>query len=565
MKKPVLTLLSVFFICATYGQDLEGIGKQKPFVIHGTIGASASYYTSNEPVSTRPPWSWNIYGNFTPQVYGIAMPVSFVVNQYGNSYTQPFGQFGISPTYKWIKLHLGSRAIQMSPLVFDGQSFRGAGIELTPKLLRFAAFYGKLNRKVNEDTTSGKFAQPQFSRTGYGVKLGIGNASHFFDLTYFHAKDDSTSAKIINKGKIQSQENTVIGTSFKTTILKKIVWTGDIAVSGLTDDLSAPDTDSAASSFPENFFGKLMPFKTSTYINMGGQSMVNVHLKSYNTTLGYRRVQPGFKSLGTPYMLNDVELISWANNLNLLQSRLNINAGASNQHNNLKKNLTSQLNTFVGNLNVNAMPTPKVNLNFNYSGYLLHQQDGTLHLKDSVRMNQQVHQLSIMPSYTIFNAVKSHTIAGSANYMILSDRNPATSPFTSSNNLSASLNYTMGLSTKGMNFTLSTLFNQYVQDTNRYLSYGVNLGSSGQFLKERALNVQATVGYMLNESSFSATQSNLTFSANVGYHLKHHSLNVFANYVYTPYNPINDLIAKAISQAVASKNFMGGISYNYSF
>jgi hypothetical protein len=73
-------------------QDLGNIKKQKPFTMSGSIGASANFYNSNETVASRPPFGWNIYG--------IAMPVSFVVNQYGKSYQQPFTMFGISPAYK---------------------------------------------------------------------------------------------------------------------------------------------------------------------------------------------------------------------------------------------------------------------------------------------------------------------------------------------------------------------------------------------------------------------------------------------------------------------------------
>src|SRR3546814_13424720 len=92
------------------------------------------------------------------------MPFSFVVTQYTNSYTQPFSQFGISPSYKWAKLHLGYRNISFSPLLFDGQSFLGGGIELAPKGFYFGAFYGKLNKAISEDTTNMARLQPEYAR-----------------------------------------------------------------------------------------------------------------------------------------------------------------------------------------------------------------------------------------------------------------------------------------------------------------------------------------------------------------------------------------------------------------
>lgn len=547
-------------------QDLSKIGKQKPFTINGSVGASATYYHSNEPMATRPPYGWNIYGNFTPTVYGIALPFSFLVNQYGNSYSQPFSQFGLSPTYKWIKLDLGYRNIQFSPVTFDGQSFRGVGLELTPKMFRFAAFYGKLNRKVNEDTTSGRFKAPQFSRIGYGVKVGVGNTSNYFDLIYFHAKDDSSSATIINKGGYTAQENSVIGSSFRLTLIKKIIFNTDVAVSGLTQDLSMqklaspPDT-----TLMQKLMNRFIPANGSTVVNWAGQSSLQLLLKGYTTTFGYRRVQPDFKSLGTPYMLNDIELMNWINNFNLASGKLNITTSLSDQHNNLSKNLTSEMQVLTGSMNVNAVVSSKFNLNMNYSGYGLRQKDGTEHLKDSVKLNQDIHQFGITPSYTIMGTSHSHTISGNVSYMLLDDKNPATTSFTSSNNLSGSLNYTLGFIKKVSSVTLSGLYSKYTQDTTYYRTLGATVTGSAQVLKSKALSLQGSFGYMMNRSSFGNVQGNFTFSGNVGYHIKHHSLNAYASYIYTPYNPINDVIYKNVPQAVATKNLSGGISYSYSF
>ena len=563
-------IISILFFSACFsvatGQDLGNLKKQKPFTISGSIGASANFYHSNEPIASRPPFAWNLYGNFTPAIYGIALPLSFTINQYGKSYTQPFAQFGLSPTYKWAKLHLGYRSIQFSPVTFDGQSFRGAGIELNPKGFRFAAFYGKLNRKINEDTSSGRFAPPQFSRTGYGVKIGVGNNANYFDLIYFHAKDDSSSAKVINKFNFRPQENTVMGSSFKLTLVKKIVFATDLAISGLTQDIAAAKniTDSANTSLQKLMSG-FDRSNSSTLANWAGQSTLQFILKGYTASLGYRRVQPGFKSLGTPYMLNDIELLNWMNNLNLVNGKLNITAGIAYQHNNLDGKLNSRLNTFTSNLNINAMLSRYFNLNANYSGYQLLQKDGLEKLNDSVRLNQQIHQWSITPSYTIVSSIKTHTISGSINYMLLNDNNPGTKAFTNSNNISGSLNYTLGLVKKASSFTLSGLFSQYTQDTNYYRTYGATIGSSAQVLKNKQLALQGSAGYLFNKSSYGNVQSNLTFSGNISYHIKHHALNAFANYIYTPYNPINNIIYKNVSQAVASKNMAGGISYNYSF
>lgn len=556
--------LGVGTVHCGWAQNLEGISKQKPFKVSGSIGAGATYYSSNEPGLSRPPYSWSVYGSLTAQVYGISLPLSFTVNQYGKSYSQPFSQFGISPTYKWAKLHLGYRYMQFSPLTYDGQSFRGAGIELNPKLFRFAAFYGKLNKKVNEDTSSGRFVQPQFARTGYGLKIGIGNYSSYFDLIYLYAKDDSASAKLINKQLITPQENSVLGTSMKLTLLKKIIFSSDIAVSGLTQNFgdSIPTKDSGVLA---RAFKRIGRTNESTLVDWAGQSSLQLLLKGYTTTIGYRIVRPGFKSLGTPYMLNDVALLNWLNNFNLLSGKLNITTTLSSQHNNLKKTLPTEMQTLVGSISMNALLSRQFNLNLNYAGYRIRQKDGTLRLTDSTRLHQVIHQVNLTPSFITSNTYHSHSVSANAGYMLLDDKNPLSTRSSSSNNSSGSLSYTHGWVKKSVGLSLTGLYNQYRQDTNYYRTLGATIGGNAALLKEKALSVQGAVGYLLNQSSYGNARNNLTFSFNAGYHRQHHSLTLYANYVYTPFNPINNIIYKQVAQAVATKNLAGGISYTYSF
>ncbi len=234
----IICLCSVQFVQA---QNKKGSIKKNAFTIRGTIGASSNFYTSNESFYTRPSFAWNVNGNFVPKINEVSLPLSFIVNQYDKSNTSPHIQIGISPTYKWAKLHLGHRYLHFSPLTYGGQTFKGVGLELNPKQFRFAAFYGRLNKAFNEDTSAGRFRLPQYSRRGYGFKIGIGNSSRFLDVIYFHAKDDSSSASIVNnntKNFVRAQENAVLGSSFKLTILKKLILTGDMAISGLINDLS---------------------------------------------------------------------------------------------------------------------------------------------------------------------------------------------------------------------------------------------------------------------------------------------------------------------------------------
>lgn len=544
---------------------------KKKFSLRGQIGTSSNFYSSNETVYTRPSFAWNANGNFVARINQVDLPFSFVVSQYNKSNSPAHIQFGMTPTYKWIKLHLGYRYINFSPLTYGGQTFKGVGIELNPKQFRFAAFYGRLNKAFNEDTSAGRSRAPQYSRKGYGFKIGIGNSSRFLDVIYFHAKDDSSSATNF-KNSVRAQENSVVGSSFKLTLRKKITWTGDMAISGLIQDLGSKKTNLESSNKSlKKFIDHFLPNNPGTLAAYAGQSSLTFNSRKINSSLSYRRVQPNFKSFGTPYLLNDVELIGLNNNLSIAKGKLNINTNLSHQHNNLDNSRPIELKTRTGNVNINALITQRFSVNMNYSGYNLRQKNGnpkipeSLRLSDTVLLKQRVSQLNIAPSYYITKENKIHFINGNISLQSLKDKNPTTAARTNSNNLSASASYTLSLIKKALSFSLNYLYSRYKQESNSYNSNGVTLGTSAQLLKNKNLNINGNFGYYSNKFSNTGTQKNYSYSANVGYNLRRHSFNLFANYVYSrPNNEIMNAVNKTFPYAVATKNVAGGLSYSYS-
>jgi hypothetical protein len=560
--------VAVFFVQmpALYSQNLEHISKQKPFTISGSVGGGLNFYNSNETSYTRDPFTWNLYGNFTPTIYSVALPFSFVVNQYSRSYATPFAQFGISPTYKWIKLHLGYRVIPMSPFTLDGQSFKGIGIELTPKMFRFAAFYGSLNKAISEDTTSGHLAMPQYGRKGYGFKIGVGTDANHFDLIYFHAKDDSGSIKLINQTEIlRPQENSVIGTSMKFTFLHKIIWSTDLAISALTQDQAAQkvNKDTLYKTLDKIFY-PFIDFRNTTTTSMAGQSTLTFLLKNFTTTFGYRRVQADFKSLGTPYMLNDVEAFQWNGNLILDSGKINLNANLNSQHNDVSKTLSSELHTTTGTLSMGAALSKHANLSAAASIVELNQSDGVSKISDSVRLDQQIFNISVTPSFNFGDSSTVQTLSPSLNYSMLHDNNPVTSPGTESNTITAVLNYSCAFTQKSLSLNANLLFNQYNQDTNRYTSYGINAGASTQLLKDKSLGIQLSVGYLWNHYSLVSAKNNITGSFNIHYTvIKKHSFSAYFNVVATP--PASYMLQQKLPYSVSTTNVAGGIAYNYSF
>lgn len=565
IKTPgIFILLITTTVIGATAQDFSSLHPQKPVALHGSIGAGLSFYSSNQPYKTQDPFAWNIYGNLTPSFYGIALPFSFVITQYSKSYTSPFTQFGISPSYKWIRLHLGYRNISFSPFTFDGQSFLGAGIELTPGKIYLGAFYGRLNKAINEDTTFNRNIRPQYGRKGYGVKIGYGSSNENISFQFFHAEDDTASITRYHDSltTILPMENTVLGSSWHFMFFKRLTLTGDLAISLLNRDMYYQRIDSIGYVKIPSVVQSINPINYSSTISYSGQAQLVLVLNSFNASAGYRRIAPDFLSLGVPYMLNDVEMISGSAAASLLQGKLSLNAAVNSQRNNLEHMLSTALQTRTGNFGLNAFLSQHVNLNFNLTGVKVFQMDGLLHLTDSVKMNQTMWNATLSPVFTFSSPLHQQTISISANYTDLDDKNPATTAQASTQSFASSASYALFFSQAYWGVNGSLLYTQYKQQNNVYRSAGLNAGASVQLLKQHNLMAQASAGYFVNSSANGTVANNTTFSFNSSYSQQKHSFGFYLSYILTPpvnLNPLN--VVDHIPIAVNSKNLSGGLTY----
>src|SRR5665213_1267612 len=133
--------LATMFAVPTFAQDLESISHQKPLGLDGAITFSGTDYQANGIPYRREPFSWTISGSPTLSFYGVQMPFSFILSEQERSFRQPFDQFGASPQYKWMTLHLGYRSMMFSHYTLAGVTFLGAGFEATPGVIRLSGMY----------------------------------------------------------------------------------------------------------------------------------------------------------------------------------------------------------------------------------------------------------------------------------------------------------------------------------------------------------------------------------------------------------------------------------------
>jgi hypothetical protein len=223
-------------------QDIASFKKQKPFEIRGSVSAGLMFYGVSGIQNRRQPFSWYLSGAPTLKIYGVTMPFSLTVSEQERRFSQPFNQYGVSPYYKWVKLHLGYRNVRFGDFTLAGANFLGAGIELTPKNLRLGFVYGQFARAVEEDTSGTdpryRYLRPTYQRLGWAAKVGFGKPKAYLDFSFFKAKDIVGSIKTPSlRSRITPMENTAVGLKNHFGLFKqKLVFDFELAASILTRD-----------------------------------------------------------------------------------------------------------------------------------------------------------------------------------------------------------------------------------------------------------------------------------------------------------------------------------------
>lgn len=373
-----------FLVVPTFGQeqDVEKFLKKekkifsgKPFGINGSVGLKLRSYNANGVDNRQSPFTWFLHANTNIQLYQINIPFSFLVSAQSQTFSHPFhkeavqnrfSRIGASPYYKWVKLHGGHRNMKLSPLTVAGHTYLGGGIELTPGNIRFGAFYGKLAKTEPRDLSLQEPNVEIFNRTGWGGKIGYGNNQNFLDLIVFKAEDDDSSLGFTNldTSTIYRNENLVLGINGKATLLKRVDVNLEIASSAFTQN--SDEGEIQINKFPHPAF--LLESKPSTTFRWAVDASANYRFDKFLLGVGYKRIEPDYKSLGAYFFNNDLENYTANIGFALMKSKLQINANGGIQRNNLFEQNATQLTRNIGAINANY--THKAfTLGANYSNY----------------------------------------------------------------------------------------------------------------------------------------------------------------------------------------------------
>ena len=427
-------------------QDIQQLVKQKPIVISGSLGLGIGTYSSSGIPARQRAFSYLFNGAPSLSLYGVAFPFSVVVSDQQRGFTQPFNQYGISPTYKWVTIHAGWQSLQWSPYTLAGYNFLGGGAELNPGKLRFGFIYGRFNKAIEEDPLRiTSFSQtPAYRRIGLSTKIGYGTERNHLDLTLLKAKDQVGSlANRPTSFNLTPGENLVLGVSGKFSFLKHFVVGFDAAGSLYTRNLLA-DTVGNLQLNRLNFIKGLVHLNASTQFLTAGNTSLGYQAKNYNVLVRYKRIDPDFKSMGAYYFENDVQNYTVEGGVKLLKGLMQVNGTFGLQNDNLLHDKAYQSNRKIGSVNANYNK-PNYGIDVRYSNYGITQDRGLNPIVDTLRVAKTNHNLNAMLRYSITDSLLSHSFILVANLQSLVDLNTFTSAQSLSNSKTANLSYQLGL------------------------------------------------------------------------------------------------------------------------
>ncbi|HRP56736.1 hypothetical protein [Agriterribacter sp.] len=551
--KLIYLLLILFFAANSigYAQDIGSLKNQKPVSLHGNISAGLNYYTgfSDKSSSTSNPSfghspSYFLQANPMLSLYGFSIPLNVMIASQNKSFNTPFNRFGLSPYYKWAKLYLGWRSLNFSQFTLSGQQMLGAGFELTPGKFRVAFMYGKFNNAVTDISLYNNLNNntPLYERKGFAAKIGYGSAANFIEFSYLQAKDDSNSLHgvSIDTLLLKPAANQVAGIKGKITLAQHLSVDADVAGSYYTRNISEQRLNLGV---PLKGLAAIAPRMTSQFA-MAGEANLRYAFQNGNISAGYRRVDPGYNSMGTFYMQQDLEQYTAGLNMSFWKRRIYLQSRFGRQKNNLAHQAASNSSRTIGNASIIINPASNFGVDLQYSNYGISQQiipqlhDPTAVLRyDSVRISQVNQSFSVSPHLLISGKSLQHSISIQANLQSLKNFNEKLNggDFTSR---SASLIYALLFPGKKINIT--NVFNYFntAFAGNETALMGYNLVLSkvlGRLPADQRIFSSITLtlngGYFMNHLNSASSGNTLMLNPSVTLaFLKRNSLQLMANY-----------------------------------
>jgi hypothetical protein len=496
------------------------------FSTGGSISFAASAYTVDGIENRRPPGMIQTMANLNFTLLGLSSGVGINYSTDESGLRQNMNTFHYNAGWRWMRLQVGDMNTRFSSYGLNGATVRGGYLRANPGDLLVELIGGRSKRAVRPSIETG-FRQPAFEQWSYGAKVGYGRTSRsYFFLSSFYSRDSRTSINGTNLD-IDPRENLTLTPDFQLRF-----WDGRITLaSEATASVFTRNLNSSRVSFDDlpipSFLGTFYTPRSSSRVNYAGNASLDFVLDMFSLGLGYERIQPGFESLGTGRIRDDIEKVSVSPTVRFLDNRVSVSTNFSHSRDNLLGNrLQTQQNTGAG-ANVQYSITENLSINTTYNLILNRvkpEQDDEF---SGFGQTQISHNLMLMPNLVIMAEEITHNISVTAGYLTIASRFDGAGSDMQDEFLSQTFTGGAGYSItlpSGLTLTKNSTFMRNDSDDLEISNIGVNVGGS-YALFDRTLTLGLTSGLSLNRTdrdgfdgeTISTRLQQLNGSANASY------------------------------------------------
>ena len=499
ISKTLCIILFLITTVALHAQSLSDLKNTKPFTVNGSLGLNTSFYNASGIPDRQTPFALGVNANATLTVYGISMPFSFT--WYSNEkagFRQPFNQFGISPTYRWLTLHLGYRNVSFSEFTLNGHTFLGAGLEARPGKFRLAAVYGKFNETSQYDLLMAD-SIPKLTRLGWAGKIGYGTEKTFVDISMLRIGDNKKNFIPSDDPEFPvPAQNMALGLTSRISLTSKLILNVDGSLSFLTSNSSLGTSDTINDRLMMLASNLISINPTSQRFSAIKTSLTYNFSKNVSSGFEYRRIDPGFQSMGSYFFNNDLELITFNQSVSLLESKFRARGSIGMQRDNLDGSKNSTSRRMIGSLSGNYAIDDNWAVDLSYNNYSTNQKAGKNIVDNSLMVFQVNHSLLLSPRFMKASQSFAHLVMLNLNWMILNDKNSQTSDMTDTDTKVAMLMYSLGIVKQKINVSLGANYTKMVNQNYTNQLAGGTLGISSSLLKDK-LTLNWNNAYMINK------------------------------------------------------------------
>lgn len=557
LKRIAATVLIVV-LCGSatlYSQDISQIGKSDPLIISGSIGTNNTYYHSSMGSGYASPLSNSFFANLNINIYGFSFPFAVYYSNNNTSFSYPQISFNIAPSYKNFTAHIGRTSMPFSPYILN-MSFNGVGLEYNGPKFRTSAFYGILRKAINDNPEDPNPRNPQYERIGWGFSAGYGKGGNSIDIYLLRAYDRSSTLDEYWRQQERPQENLLVGIKGRVSLKKFLSLTVNAATSAFTADKESPKVEVGDATR----FDKVFEARYTSRIRFAGDASLGFSFPFINGSVFYKIIQPDYVSLGTYYTSNNYQSLGVSLSTMLFR-RISLSGNLSMQNDNLSKKQLYTNNGYV----YSAMASYNHRCGFSvtgmFNGYLQRQEDGAVAVNDTTRVNRELRSFTIMPSYSRTGDTFDHSVSLSANYTENIDHNPFNIGLSDVKTLALGASYNLGVKPWEMDFGLSSSLQQSKGFNSKYTSVVTSLSTGRGFLKDKNLNVSASVSLCYNHVEYTSKNLSMALDLSASYTLKKaHSFSASAS--FSKYGDVNPTQTKSSLDAT---DIRLSLNYLYTF